>query len=120
MTEITPKGSNPQIWVFENEEDPNSENKYYQIRILSGLGQVTKNILGVDFQEGPIQSYGINGVQNEDLLKILIHRLQVFQKGKFSCRENAIAITKMEEALMWLNKRTEDRKNRNVEGKYEV
>lgn len=39
-------------------------------------------------------------------------------QNKFSCRENAIVITKLEEALMWLNKRTEDRKQRGVEGKH--
>jgi hypothetical protein len=37
--------------------------------------------------------------------------------GKFPCRENSIAITKLEEALMWLNKRTADRVKRGVEGK---
>ena len=38
---------------------------------------------------------------------------------KFPCRENAITITKLEEALMWQQKRTEDRIERNVEGKDE-
>ena len=33
--------------------------------------------------------------------------------------ENAITITKLEEALMWQNKRTLDREKRGVEGKDE-
>ena len=37
-------------------------------------------------------------------------------QGDFACRENSIAITKLEEALLWLNKRTQDRIARNVEG----
>ena len=37
----------------------------------------------------------------------------------YPCRENAITITKIEEALMWQEKRTKDRIARNVEGKYE-
>jgi hypothetical protein len=75
-------------------------------------------VLGsVLFQNGPIQEHGVNGVQNEDLLAIVIHRLQCFQGGKFACRENAIALTKCQEALMWLEKRTADRVSRGVEGK---
>ncbi len=57
-----------------------------------------------------------DGTTNEELLEVLINRMQYLQ-GKFPCRENAIVITKFEESLMWLNKRTADRKARNVEGK---
>jgi hypothetical protein len=58
-----------------------------------------------------------NGTTNEEVLKVLIDRMNYLQ-SKFPCRENAIVITKLEESLMWLNKRTEDRKKRNVEGKH--
>lgn len=57
-----------------------------------------------------------DGTTNEEVLRVLIDRMNYLQK-KFPCRENAIVITKLEESLMWLNKRTEDRKARNVEGK---
>lgn len=57
-----------------------------------------------------------DGTTNEEVLKALIDRLQ-YLNGKFPCRENAIVITKLEESLMWLNKRTADRLARNVEGK---
>ena len=57
-----------------------------------------------------------DGTTNEEVLKVLIDRLQ-YLNGKFPCRENAIVITKLEESLMWLNKRTSDRLARNVEGK---
>jgi hypothetical protein len=70
----------------------------------------------VKFQDGAIKEFGINGCHNEDLIAIVIDRLYGFQSGKFACRENAIAITKLEEALMWLNKRTTDRIRRGVEG----
>jgi hypothetical protein len=36
---------------------------------------------------------------------------------EFSCRENAIALTKIQEAMMWLQKRTRDRVARGVEGR---
>lgn len=70
----------------------------------------------IKFQKGPVKEYGINGCQNEHLIEIVIERLQAFQSGEFSCRENAIAITKLEEALMWLNKRTNDRIQLGIEG----
>lgn len=71
----------------------------------------------ISFQKGPIQESGVNGCQNEDLLAIVIDRLRGFQSGEFSCRENALALTKLEESLHWLNHRTEDRRRRGVEGK---
>lgn len=57
-----------------------------------------------------------DGTTNEELLEVLIHRLGFLQK-QLPCRENAIVITKLEESLMWLNKRTADRQKRNVDDK---
>lgn len=73
------------------------------------------NVL-VEFQSGPIQETGVNGVSNESLLAIVEDRLLGFQSGEFACRENALALTKLQEALMWLHKRTRDRVSRGVEG----
>lgn len=67
------------------------------------------------FQHGAVKEAGVNGITSEALLAVLIHRTNVLNK-RFSCRENALAITKLEEALMWFNKRTADRKARDVEG----
>lgn len=71
----------------------------------------------VHFQEGAIKEHGVNGVCNEDLIAMVICRLDHFQNSEFRCRENAVAITKLEESLMWLRKRTMGRENRGVEGK---
>lgn len=72
----------------------------------------------IHFQEGPIKEHGVNGVANEDLIAMVICRLEHFQKSEFACRENAMAITKLEEALLWLRKRTMGRAKRGVEGTY--
>ena len=56
-----------------------------------------------------------DGTTNEDVLKVLIDRMR-YLNTKIACRENSLAITKLEEALMWLNKRTENRRIRGVEG----
>ena len=74
----------------------------------------------VNFQEGPIKENGVNGVCNEDLIAMVICRLEHFQKGPYYCRDNAMAITKLEEALLWLRKRTMARENRGVEGTHKV
>lgn len=70
----------------------------------------------IHFQEGPIKETGVNGITQEALLAIIIDRLRSFQAGQFSCRENAIALTHIEEALMWLQRRTVARIKRGVEG----
>lgn len=70
----------------------------------------------IDFQEGPIKEVGVNGVYNEDLIAIVITRLEHFQNTKYVCKENEKAIEKLEEALMWMRKRTLNRQIRNVEG----
>jgi hypothetical protein len=57
-----------------------------------------------------------NGTTNEEVLEVLIDRIMYLQ-NKFPCRENSIVITNLQESLMWLEKRTSDRKKRNVEGK---
>lgn len=67
--------------------------------------------------EGAKELRTINdGTTNEEVLRVLIDRLNYLQ-GKFPCRENAIVITKLEEALLWLNHRTAQRQARGVEGK---
>ena len=68
------------------------------------------------FQNGPISEAGVNGLTQEALLAIVIDRLRSFQSGPYSCRENAIALTHCEDALMWLQRRTRARIARGVEG----
>lgn len=70
----------------------------------------------INFQNGPIAEVGVNGVTQEALLAICIDRLRSFQSGPFSCKENSVALTHLETALLWLQKRTMDRMRRGVEG----
>lgn len=58
-----------------------------------------------------------DGTTNEEVLRVLIDRMNSMQ-SKFPCRENAIVTTHLETALLWLEKRTADRKARGVEGKH--
>jgi len=76
--------------------------------------------LTILFQRGPIKEFGINGLTNEVLLAIVIDRLQGFQKSEYACRENALALTKLEEAMHWLHHRTRQREQRGVEGTHHI
>lgn len=79
------------------------------------------NFLGsVSFQNGPIKEAGVNGVMDENLLAIVADRLKHFQCSEFATRENSMALQHIEEALMWLRKRTDDRDLRGVEGTHNV
>lgn len=69
----------------------------------------------IKFQSGPIAEHGENGVLVEDLIEVAIGRIRVLN-NKLACRENSLAITKLEEGLLWLNKRTADRRKQGVEG----
>lgn len=70
----------------------------------------------IKFQLGAVNEVGVNGTQIEDVIDVLVARLQGFQAGDFACRENALAITKLQEALHWLRHRTQQRVEQGVEG----
>ena len=57
-----------------------------------------------------------NGTTNEEVLKVLINRMQHLN-AKIPCRETSIVLHNLEDALLWLEKRTNDRRARGVEGK---
>lgn len=72
------------------------------------------------FQNGPINDVGVNGVTHESLLAVVADRLRSFQKGPYSCKANACALTHIEEAMHWLQQRTIERMRRGVEGTHVV
>ncbi len=72
------------------------------------------------FQNGPIAEVGVNGVTHEALLAIVADRLRCFQKGPYSCKANACALTHIEEAMHWLQQRTIERMRRGVEGTHQA
>lgn len=92
----------------------------YRIAVPNGTEIASPVCVDIEFQNGPIQESGVNGISGEALLAIVEDRLQGFQSGKYACRENAIALTKIQEAMMWLLKRTRDRVARGVEGTHTV
>ena len=79
----------------------------------------------IHWQDGPLREQGSdepaepNGAFVETVIEAARQRLEFYQGMQFSCRENALAITKLEEALHWLNARTQRRIEQGVEGTHE-
>lgn len=112
---------------FRIQRNNNLNNVYFDDTPGPGNGRhrysvSTKNepveiLLDIQFQEGARKEPDSKpGVLETDLLEIARSRLQFFQEGEYRTRENACALTHIEEALMWLAKRAEDRAERNVLG----
>lgn len=101
--------------VYHEEPEDMKFNAPHHFRVLTAEKPATV-VCKVDFQEGPIKENGVNGACNEDLIAMVISRLEHFQQSEYACRENALAITKFEEGLLWLRKRTMGREQRGVEG----
>ncbi len=78
-----------------------------------GAGYTLCNLF---FQNGPIKEVGVNGITNEALLAILQDRL-AHLNGIFPCIENEEALGALMRASEALNRRTQNRINRGVEGK---
>jgi len=116
ITDHKLNGLNEALRIEAGEPGPGGAPLYYGIT-LEPEGLPAAETVHLKFQNGPIKTpEDFNGLTNEALLAVLIDRMRGFQDSQFKCKENACALTHMEEALMWLQKRTRDRLARGVEG----
>jgi hypothetical protein len=89
-------------------------------------GEVVGAGLTVHWQNGPRTPDAegnlapSNGAFVEDVIYAALQRLEFFQKSEFATIENEKAISQLENALVLLDQRRQDRKARGVEGKHEV
>lgn len=91
----------------------------YELHHHEGEGVETlKFIKKVPVEDGQMETTQ-QGTTNEAVLEALINRLR-FLNNKFPSEYNEKAISDLESAWESLNKRTEDREARNVEGKNEA
>lgn len=58
------------------------------------------------------------GLFTETLLQVCKEYLEGVNKGELASRDTSVAITKIDEALMWIQKRADDRKRMDVQGTY--
>ena len=76
-------------------------------------GSTTAVGIQIHWQNGPLGRGATrrepSGAFVEGVLQAAAGRLRFYQSSKFSCRENALALTKVEEAILWLQARTQRR-----------
>lgn len=98
-------------FTAENNNDPNGS---------PAGGSVTGVGLEIRWQDGPLgrgdDRVEPNGAFVETVIAAALQRIEYYNASKFRCRENSCAITKLEEALHWLNARTNRREVRGIEG----
>lgn len=121
---------NPRIEAlnsFDSDGNPTGGNVYLQV---TKNGDPEFPAIVINWQDGPRGMGELpdgtpaladpNGAFVEDVIWAAIQRLEFFNESKYRCRENSLAITKLEEALFILKDRQLSRSERNVEGKHEV
>lgn len=95
----------------EEELGPGGAPHYYRVRCINMDGSTH-----INFQNGPINEVGPNGITMEALLAVVKDRLEHFQAGPYPCEENAYALDAVNDALAALHQRTAKRLVRGVEG----
>jgi hypothetical protein len=87
-------------------------------------GSTSGRGISISWQNGPLAVDGErrepNGAFVEGVIQAAIGRIEFYNSTEFRCRENSLAITKLEEALQWLQHRTADRERRGVEGTHQL
>nr|DAP29458.1 MAG TPA: hypothetical protein [Caudoviricetes sp.] len=74
-----------------------------------------RRVLDIKFQTGGTASTERNGIFIEDLLIIAQAKLSEYNK-QLPCRENQLAMDKIDEAILWLTYRKTEREHRGVYG----
>jgi hypothetical protein len=92
---------------FESEIRPN-----FNIFLRHDVDSLSFNMLTKPASEGG----DLNRCQWSDLVLAGLVQLK-YLNDKYPCKENSVAITHIETALLWNDKRTADRLSRGVEGK---
>lgn len=73
------------------------------------------NSLSFTLQNGPVKEKGVNGCQVDTIIEAAKAIIEGLNK-QFPCRENSMVVTRLDEALMWLDMRKKNRIERQVEG----
>lgn len=111
-------GLNERLHLFAvDEPDESGASHAYLVRLD---GDALRAVMSIQFQRGPRKDPdSVPGCTEAVLLAVLIDRLRGFQRGPFACRENALQLTKIEEALHWTRARADARADAGVLGKLE-
>ena len=104
------------IEAVDEPDQSGASHEYKLERLLAN--EYTRGAGYLQFQKGPRNEEGsTEGISDAAVISVVLDRLRGFQNGPYRCRENAVVITKLEEAMMWMAKRQNDRHARGVLGK---
>ncbi len=74
----------------------------------------------ISWQHGPLGRGNArrepNGAFVEDVIQMVIGRIEFYQQSRFACEDNEEALRGLRSAADALDRRTRDRENRDVEG----
>ena len=90
-------------------------------------GVVVGNGFTISWQDGPLGRGEVrrapNGAFVEDVIESARQRIEFYQTasgGRFACEQNDAAMWHLEQALIVLDDRTQDRESRGVEGTHQA
>lgn len=109
------------VAIDSNKDNPENAFHDYTIYLLDeDTMWRTAKLCAIHFQKGALNETAPNGISNEALLAIVLHRLESFQTSPFKSTYNAEAISHLRKALEALHNRTKSRLARGVEGTHKV
>ncbi len=92
-----------------------------QFEVTDGEMREHEQRFTLDFCKGSISDPNIArqpGFFTETLIAVAKKYLEDVNTGPLASRDTAVAITKLDEALLWIGKRAAERKARGVQGTY--
>lgn len=115
LTTIQKREKLNKVYAVDEKGNGNA-NHLYQVD-LQTVEDGSDMVTYISFQNGARkEEKSIHGVLDTDLLEIVRDRLIGFQSGQFATEYNAKALEHIELALMYMNRRVEDRIERSVLG----
>jgi hypothetical protein len=113
---VLTEGHKYSLQQFESKEEVQTIQFIEKKQRLKDISQLTQDQILMP-NSNNWELFTVNdGTTNEEVIEVLIDRMNYLQ-SKFPCKENACAITHLQEANMWLYERTRKRIAQNVEGK---
>ena len=113
LSTIQKRGKLNDVYAVDEKGNGGANHRYS----ISSASEPSVILTEIQFQNGARKlPDSIHGVIDTDLLEIVRDRLKGFQSGEFATEYNAKALEHIELALMYMNRRVEDRIERNVLG----
>lgn len=106
-----------EVYAVDEKGNGGANHEYHIVIRDTEEKEFAHDVVVIQFQNGARKEKdSVHGVLDTDLLEIARHRMKCFQAGPYASEYNAKALEHIELALMYLNRRVEDRIERNVLG----